>query len=274
MQPSFYSSRAFRFFGLVLGLLIWLANTNNPPTAVTGAPFDNGTCNNCHGGGNYTGLVNIGGFPSVVRPNTVYPLEITLTPQSGNPNRGGFQLVVVDGNNQNAGDLAATNPQSGTEFFAGREYLEHRSPKLFSGGNPATWSFNWTSPATAARDTIRFYLIGNFCNGNGSSSGDIAFSSSIARPFAADTTISVGEPLLRQAMRLYPNPAINCVYVEGIGGVNSFEVYLSNAAGQLLRTEVLQKGEALPLYGLEPGIYFVSIRLSGDVQHTLRLVLQ
>ncbi|MEZ4941113.1 MAG: HYR domain-containing protein [Saprospiraceae bacterium] len=172
-----YNSRLFRLTGIILGVLLWLANASNPPTGKTGAPFEinNGHCNECHGGGNpngFGGQVDVSGLPSAIEPNTTYPLTITLTPTAGSPIRGGFQLVVVDGNNANAGDLTAGNAQSGTEFFNGREYLEHRGAKNFTGGGPASWTFTWKSPITAANNSIGFYFIGNFTNGNNNDSGD------------------------------------------------------------------------------------------------------
>lgn len=173
-------SRLLHFSGLILGVLVWLANSGNPPNGLTGAPFD-GHCNACHGGGNFNGSVSVDGLPGSILPNTVYPLTITLAPSSGNPNRGGFQLVVVDDNNINSGNLANANTQSGTEFSGGREYLEHRNPKLF-GGNPITWAFNWTSPASAGGNMVNFYFIGNFCNGSGTD-GDVPIDNFISIPF-------------------------------------------------------------------------------------------
>jgi hypothetical protein len=166
-------TRLFRFGGIILGALIWLANSGNPPTGRTNAPFD-GSCNDCHSGGNYNGTVEINGLPGTIAPNTTYNLSLTMTPTSGSPVRGGFQVVVVDGNNANSGNINNANAQSGTEFFNTREYLEHRNPKNF-GGNPITWDFTWQSPASAAGNSIKFYYIGNFCNGSGTG-GDIAFS--------------------------------------------------------------------------------------------------
>lgn len=187
---AFQHARPMPIAGLVLGVVVWLANSSNPPTGVTGAPFDNGTCNNCHSGGAFSGTVSISGLPSTIEPNTTYPMEITLTATSGNPSRGGYQLVVVDGNNNNAGDLIAINSQSGTEFFNGREYIEHRGSKVFSGSS-ASWVFNWKSPVSAAGNTIKFYFIGNFCNGNGNTGGDIAFAFSETYAFAGAPPLSV-----------------------------------------------------------------------------------
>jgi len=167
-----YHSRLFRIAGLLLGLLTWLANASNPPTGRTEAPFD-GSCNDCHSGGSYGGTVVVAGLPGTIEPNTTYPLTITLTATSGSPSRGGYQVVVVGGNELNAGDLITVNGQSGTEFFNGREYMEHRGSKVFSGGS-VQWAFNWKSPLSVSGNTIKVYCIGNFVNGNSSDSGDNA----------------------------------------------------------------------------------------------------
>jgi hypothetical protein len=185
-----YQSRLFRFSGLILVILVWLANSSNPPTGRTGAPFD-GSCNNCHSGGSFTGSVVLDGLPSTIEPNTTYPLTITLTATGGTPSRGGYQLVMVDGNNLNAGDLSTIsgNTQSGTEFFSGREYMEQRGGKVFTGGT-VSWAFNWKSPLTANGNTIKAYFIGNFCNGNNNDNGDIAYSFSETYSFAGLPPVS------------------------------------------------------------------------------------
>lgn len=183
-------NRPFRLFhcvGLLMVTLLWLANSSNPPTGRTGAPFD-GSCNNCHSGGGFNGDVTIEGMPGTVMPNVVYPLQITMSPTVGNPIRGGFQLVAVDGNNANTGDLAASNAQAGTDMAGGREYLEHRGAKNFAG-NPISWNFNWTSPSSASGNTIKFYFIGNFTNGNGGTSGDTPLSFSETYPFVGAPSV-------------------------------------------------------------------------------------
>ncbi len=169
-------SRPFvRILGILLGLIVWMANSFNPPNGRTNAPFD-GSCSNCHSGGSFNGNVVLSGLPGTVEANTTYNLTLTMTPISGSPELGGFQLVVVDNNFNDAGDLISINSETGTELFGNREYIEHRGSKTFGGG-PISWDFNWTAPATVGGgNVIRVYYIGNFTNGNGSTSGDIAFS--------------------------------------------------------------------------------------------------
>jgi hypothetical protein len=183
--------RAIHILGIVIGVIVWLANSFNPPNGQTGAPFD-GSCANCHTGGNYIGNVELEGLPGTIVANTTYNLTLHMTPISGNPVRGGFQLVAVDDSNANAGDLMSINGETGTEFSGGREYVEQRGTKTF-GGNAISWEFNWTAPSTAAGNTIKMYFIGNFTNGNGSTSGDKAIAEVESYPFqAAGPPLSVG----------------------------------------------------------------------------------
>ncbi len=189
MTFTFFKSRLTRYAGIILGALVWLANSSNPPTGYTGAPFD-GHCNNCHTGNanGYNGTVSVSGLPSTISPNTTYNLNIDLTAIAGSPSRGGFQLVVVDGNNANCGNLANINGQAGTEFSGGREYIEQRGSKIFSGGS-VEWDFQWTSPASVAGNTVKVYFIGNFCNGSGSS-GDFPIAAAATFDFAGGPPVS------------------------------------------------------------------------------------
>ncbi len=174
-------TRLIHYSGLLLCTLVWLANSGNPPTGRTGAPFD-GSCGDCHSGGNFNGNVTVDGLPGTIEPNTTYPLTLTMTVTSGNPTRGGFQLVVVDANNADAGDLVSVNGQTGTENLSNREYLEQRGSKNITGG-AVSWTFNWVSPASVPGNTVKFYYIGNFVNGNGGTSGDYVETALSTVPF-------------------------------------------------------------------------------------------
>ncbi|MBK8554691.1 MAG: HYR domain-containing protein [Lewinellaceae bacterium] len=221
------TSPLLRYSGLLLCALVWLANNNNPPNGRTGAPFD-GHCNNCHNGSNpngYDGTVFITGLPSTIEPNMVYNLTLTLNPTAGNPSKGGYQMVVVDGNNANCGNLAATNPQSGTEFSGGREYIEQRGGKTFGGGS-VSWDFDWTSPITAGGNTIKFYFIGNFTNGNGNDSGDFAAAFSETYSFAGAPPVTA--TIISSTNVLCNGSNTGSATAEGAGGVPPYTYLWSN----------------------------------------------
>ncbi|MBL7827118.1 MAG: hypothetical protein JNJ57_10835, partial [Saprospiraceae bacterium] len=236
-MKSVRHSRLLRYAGLMLCVLVWLANNGNPPTGRTGAPFD-GHCSDsgCHDDANpngFDGTVSIEGLPGSIEPSTTYPLTITMTPTAGTPILGGFQLVVVDNINGNCGNLTAGNAQSGTEFFGGREYLEHRGGKTF-GGNPISWTFNWASPATVPGNTVKFYFIGNFTNDNNNRSGDFPKDFFVTAPFS-------GPPPVTAAITNWTNVLCNggntgSATVEADGGVPPYTYLWNN--GQTTATAV------------------------------------
>lgn len=226
---SIRNTRLLQISGLLLSVLVWLANSSNPTNGRTGAPFD-GHCNSCHDGSNpngYNGTVEVTGLPATIQPNTVYPLTITLTATAGAPGKGGFQLVAVDDNNANAGNLAAVNSQCGTETIPAsqREYIEHRGAKNFSSGT-VSWNFNWTSPGTASGNHITFWYIGNFTNGTGSDSGD--------RPLASSVTYDFnGTDPVVAAIGSFSNPTCNgatngSISVTASGGLTPYTYLWSN----------------------------------------------
>jgi large repetitive protein len=185
--------RSTQFTLIIASAIALLANSGNPPNGKTGAPFD-GSCTDCHGGNNpnnFDGSVTVEGLPSTIVPGTTYPLTLKMTAAAGNPNRGGFQLVVVDGNNNNYGDLTALAANGvGTETFGAREYVDHRNPKNFAGnGSEIIWNFDWKAMGTAGGNTAKFYFIGNFCNGS-SSSGDFSKIENMIVPVDAPANIT------------------------------------------------------------------------------------
>jgi SprB repeat/HYR domain/Secretion system C-terminal sorting domain len=181
-----FKSRLFQTgFGAVLSVLL-LGFSSNPPNGYTGAPFD-GHCNACHGGDNrngYAGQIEISGLPPVIAPNTTYTVTFTLRVTAGNPAQGGFQMVVVDGAQNNAGDLTPLSTETSAETAGNREYIEHSGAKPFYS-DTVQWQFRWTSPAAAANNAIQLFYIGNFGNG-GSTSGDFPLAAAQVLSFSAN----------------------------------------------------------------------------------------
>lgn len=181
--------RLYAFGSIVLSAVLFLSNSSNPPDGKTGAPFD-GLCSDCHGGGSFQGDVSMSGIPATIAPNTTYNVTLTLTATNGSPSFGGFQLVAVNSSNQNSGDLINTSGQTGTSFSGGREYIDQRGGKAFSGGS-VSWNFDWLSPNGPNNGMFTFYFAGNFTNGNNSSSGDAVENSSFTT-----TMVGGGNPLV------------------------------------------------------------------------------
>jgi hypothetical protein len=61
--------------------------------------------------------------------------------------------------------------ETGTETSGGREYMEHRGAKNYSG-NSVSWTFDWQAPAGPNNETITFYFSSVLANNNGAPTGD------------------------------------------------------------------------------------------------------
>ncbi len=252
-------SRLLPITGLLLGLLVWLGNNDNPPTGKTGATAFDGNCNDCHTGGNYNGNITVTGFPATADPDGLYDINVKMTVTAGSPTKAGFQMVVVDGNNADYGDLIEAAPDLGTEMFSGREYVEHRNGKNFAGGM-VSWDFQWKAPLTPpGGNTIKVYYIVNMCNGTGGTGGDNPVWDNFSFGFA-------GPPPLSATISNSVNPTCNgsnngSATVEASGGTPPY-TYLWTG-GQTGQTAI----------NLTAGTYTVSVTATGGGAATASVTL-
>lgn len=169
-------NKSLVIFGAFCALILGLSNSGLHPlngnTGYTGSPVD-GNCANCHTGNNTNldGEITIDGLPSSIETGETYTLNIIITNPNGNAARAGFQLVVLNGSNGNAGSM--TNPSASTQIRigGGRNYLGHAPAPNFPASNELNFSVDWTAPATTGSNpVIKFYaatVIANGANGNG-----------------------------------------------------------------------------------------------------------
>src|SRR4029450_10014688 len=105
--------------------------------------------------------------------------------------RWGFELTVLDTSDEKAGDLQSTDGTTQIINNAGpgggRQYIEHTSAGTFVGQqNGASWTFNWTAPATDV-GPVTFYAAGNHANNDGNTSGDYIYRTFVASAPASST---------------------------------------------------------------------------------------
>ncbi|MEK7254458.1 MAG: choice-of-anchor V domain-containing protein, partial [Bacteroidota bacterium] len=182
-------------FATLLSGYLFLSSSANPPNGYTGSPADGGnTCsalnNGCHTGPTGTGNVTIAGLPSSIVPNTNYSITVTVTRTNPDRQKGGFQLMVLDGNDQNVGNLSTTDPNAATQIFNGFEYFEH-DPALSFSSNSVTYTGSWVAPASAV-NPITMYIAANLAGSpSGSNDGDEIVTTTVSGDMSGGGVITV-----------------------------------------------------------------------------------
>jgi hypothetical protein len=170
-------------------------NDPNAPLSYTGAPNASTSvvryCNTsgCHQDfalNNAGGAVTVSGLPANYTPGTSYPFTVTVRHSVADRLRWGFAVKAVNiVNNWVVGTFTSTNPNATLKGAAGltvttqtRE-LSHGNSVLTAAANTYTFTgLSWVAPATAGVNdaNIRFYIVGNACDGSGDEVGDYVYS--------------------------------------------------------------------------------------------------
>ncbi|MCM3872254.1 MAG: PQQ-dependent sugar dehydrogenase [Pyrinomonadaceae bacterium] len=164
-----------------------------PPPGYTGATGEEPeACAECHllVGDRPLGQISISVPPTYI-PGQTYPITVTNSSADNTRTRWGFELTVLDPSEERAGNLQSTDGLTQVLNNAGpggaRQYIEHTQAGTFMGQmNNASWTFNWTAPATDV-GTVIFYAAGNHANNDGNSSGDFIYKTFVASSSAAST---------------------------------------------------------------------------------------
>jgi len=141
----------------------------------TGAPGEMGaTCGTCHSNPGAYGFVSIDiemftlngtSTISYVQGNS-YDIVITIGAEVGTPKAYGFQAVVLDDSNNNAGSLSAESGIISIETVNGRLYAEQNTPSTSN-----VFTMRWKAPTTSL-DRVTFYASGTTVNLDGLRTGD------------------------------------------------------------------------------------------------------
>ena len=166
--------RNYIIFGILGGIILLLSFSANPPNGHTNAPNE-GVCWDCHtlNGGMQNGNISITGLPATITPNTAYTLTMTSSNPNGIASLAGFQLTILNDNNQIAGSITSPSAGSTVQSSGGRQYWEHNPAQPYPMSNVVMWTATWTSPSMPPNTVITAYAAGNIANGNGFSTGDL-----------------------------------------------------------------------------------------------------
>lgn|GEM_PF-5669473 len=187
-----------------------LFSMQNGALNVTGAPGEL-DCTGCHqpGPANADPL----GAIQILMPNNqgayvpgqTYP--ITVQVQYPGRQKFGFSAAVRQQGVQflQSGSLSA--PASAALQIT--DFATHSLPST-AGNGQKSWTFDWTAPAAAAGNLV-VYAAGVAANGDNDATGDQVFTDSLVLSLAS----SVWGNSWGAEMSLYPNPAVDLLFLEG-----------------------------------------------------------
>lgn len=166
----------FVFF-IPLAIILY-ANSSGSPGGKSGSPGDAGaTCVQCHSG---TVNATSGWITSNIPPSGYVPGEtyqITATGTHSGVGRFGFELTAENTSGGKVGTFAITDAPR-TKLINQGNAVTHTFNGTTVSGNSSSWSANWTAPGTDIGQ-IRFYAAFNAANGNGNTSGDVVYTSTL-----------------------------------------------------------------------------------------------
>ena len=149
-------------FVLVTFIAVFLLGfSSSPPIGNTGAPGD-GNCGNCHGGGNFPGSIF---FDWSTDPSPEFIIEF----DTGVPNQFGYQMTILDDNDDPIGTYVDIPSNSSVKTSAGQEWLGH-DPSTFINSGFFEVEGSWNPQGYTGDLTV--YLAINAANGNGNTGGD------------------------------------------------------------------------------------------------------
>jgi hypothetical protein len=196
----------------------------------------------CHGTKNTSTTITLTGIPATGYI-TGQTYACTLRVSNTTKTKAGFDLLVSAG--------TITSASSGT-MVMGNE-LHHTTPGVAVSG-VTEWTFNYVAPSSPSG--ITFSVAGNAVNDNNLDSGDQWNTASFT--FTGSFPSSVND-IETDAIRVYPNPANEMLYIQSQNAVGA-KTIINSVGQQLIHTT----DEVINIQGLPAGQYFMLIESDGQ----------
>ncbi|HRY98942.1 MAG TPA: T9SS type A sorting domain-containing protein [Bacteroidales bacterium] len=229
-----------------------LSSSSGSPGGKTGSPGDGGaTCSQCHGGtpSPQTGWITSNIPASGYVPGQTY--TITATGTHPGVSRFGFEVTAEKSGGTKTGGFTITDVAQ-TRMANSNNSVTHTSSGFSPSGSSKSWSFDWTAPASGS-GAVTFYGAFNAANGNGATSGDVIYTSSLSVNESVSTGINLAAG---NAIKVFPNPATDRLSVSWEPSVATLVLW--DMSGRDKARITLLNGEGtLELAGIAPGMYFL-----------------
>lgn len=206
----------------------------------------------CHGGtatdapNSITTTIPAEGY----KPGETYDVTVTAT-ETGKV-RFGFQAKA------SAGALTGNND---VQLVGGGTYATHRTGST-TANDTKSWTFEWTAPV-AGTGTVTFNAAMLAANGNGGSSGDNVYSSSLQVGEASPNSIA---DITTNDIKVYPSPFTNTITLENEGSFSAANVSIYSLDGKkVAEKEMTATSVSFNTENLEKGLYIIRIQAGKTV---------
>jgi len=243
-----------------------ITSSGGAPAGHSGSPASNSnTCaTSCHTGTaivNQDFTINSNIPPTGFLPNTTYTFTVQANTNGSTGARIGF-MASVEHNDVHVGTLIA-HAQGGSQA-SGPNFLTHTTNSSLPSGGQRIWFFDWNSGQAPA---ATIYLAVNFCNANGTSSGDATKTRSLS---FVKSSLSIENIAVNQ-LKMYPNPVLSELSVQFFAheaGELTIRVFdVSGRVQKNLYNDFIPTGnfeEKFDWSQLSPGSYLLQINLNGQ----------
>jgi hypothetical protein len=223
------------------------ANASSPPNARAGAPMDAGgaTCTSCHAGTatQTTGVISSDIPASGYISGTTYNFTVSMSGASAY----GFEMTPQTATSSNG--LGTWIAGAGTTIST--KYIKQSAKKT---GASATWTFQWTAPATAT--TVTFYGAFNYANNNGNNGGDIIKTSSVT--YLANTT-GIDETISYLPLSIFPNPTTENIHLASSESFDKGMIYGMDGKLVKMMSEQELTFKTISVSEFSNGVYYLNI---------------
>jgi hypothetical protein len=257
-----------------LAMVSWVLYPTGSPGGKTGSPGDGGdNCTGCHSGS----AQQVSGWITSTIPGAGYipgqTYTITATATHSGAQLYGFEVTAEDASNAKTGTIVITDAAQ-TKKVNSNKAITHTVNGTTPSSGSKSWSFDWTAPASGT-GTVKFYGAFNAANGNGGTSGDVIYTSSMT---VFEATTGLTDNLAASLdIKVYPNPFADYIEI-AMGNLEKpvKSIRLSGQDGRMVWVKDIQNGNqdkyCIDASGFSRGIYFVTVVFSDFRQAAYKVV--
>lgn len=231
-------------------LLSATLRSNGSPGKKTGSPLDGGSCTDCHGGAVSTvNWISTNIPTSGYNPGETY---VVTAEALGSTPRIGFEITAENGSAKQ-GTFAVTDA-SRTKLTNASKAITHTLSGLTPSAGKNTWEMNWTAPA-AGTGNVTFYAAFNVADGNGGTSGDQIFASTLQVSENLSTNVN---NVSIATFTVTPNPNRGNFTIQSEETILRVDMY--SLTGQHIQSLAAnQRQVTVNISNQTPGMYLVKI---------------